>query len=417
MAKKQKGEKKAKKGGRFKIVLVLLIVLVIVPLLVGFAIYKASDDARTIINNVMSNAPGAVGDFFDSFPTEKETNEQMKQIATYILDIDIDRAVDKLTLLDSEDPKAYDDIVKIMFRINPNATKNILEKIRANNVKKDIVLSTLDTINEEKGQEVVDKAKYLSNLSLPSAIEEMEYILSRSVNGYRELAAILDVMDIKQAATLVNALDRDSYDKVVSLMTINKGSSIREEIANSKLRSNELENVSDIYKTEDISKLVEYIGNDKMYSMEELAQIYINLGVTKSGEVLSKLEDDQFVYKLIGMIKERAIISTGEDKITKDILKSLKIYKDFDDNVTELASVYSKMGSDKVAEIIKKMFRNSSLPKEYELDGGQKIVITDEQLALSILERFNEKQVAEILFYLDNTLSSEISRKMTMPEL
>lgn len=406
-----------KKSDNGKTILILLMILIVIPAVALFGVYKLNDPFRLATNRALSGVPGPIGTYFDSFPTQEETQEQMRQIGEYILDIDVNRAVDKLILLENEDPNAYNEIVKIMLRINPNATKNILEEIRSSNVKKDIVLSTLETINEEKGQEVTDQADYLSNLSLPSAIEEMSYIISGSINGHKELASIFDVMDVKDAAKLMNQLNKNDYSEVMNLLTANKGSLIRAEIANAKVRVNELESVSQIYKTEEIIKLADLIGNENNYSIDELAQIYKNLGVVKSGQVLAKVNNDEFTYKLIATIKEKEILENNEDKITQDILKSLKIYKEFDDNVIELSNVYAKMSSDKVSEIIKKMIRNSSAPKEYDLENGDKIIITDEELALSILDQFTQKKIGEILSYLDDTLSSEISRKITLPQL
>ena len=406
-----------KKGVNKKTILILLVIILVIPGAALFGVYQLNDQFKMTANNILSNVPGPVGSYFDSFPTQAETQEQMRQIAEYILDIDVSRAVDKLTLLETEDAAAYDEIVKIMLRINPNATKNILEEIRSSNIQKDIVLSTLESINEEKGQEVLDKAAYLANLSLPTAIEEMAFIISSSVNGHKELASVFDVMDVKQAAKLMEQLENDDYNKVMNLLTANKGSLIRTEIANAKVRANELENISDIYLTEEIPKLADLIGSENNYSMDELAQIYKNLGVIKAGKVLAQVNNDEFTYKLIGTIKEKEILENNEDKITQDMLKSLKIYKEFDDNVIELSNVYVKMSSDKDAEIIKKMIRNSSAPQEYDLENGDKIIITDEELAMAILEQFTQKKLGEILALLDDTLSSEISRKMTIPQI
>lgn len=406
-----------KKGGGVKTLLILLVILLVIPGIALFGVYKLNDQFRITSNRVLSMVPGPVGTYFDSFPTAEESQEQMRQIAEYILDIDVNRAVDKLTLLESDDPNAYDQIVKLMLRINPNATKNILEEIRSSNIKKDIVLSTLETINDEKGQEVLDQATYLSSLSLPTAIEEMAFIMSSSVNGHKELASIFDVMEVTQAAKLIEQLSKEDYNEVMNLLTANKGTLIRTEIANAKVRANELENISDIYQTERIIKLVDYIGNENTYTMEELSQIYKNLGVVKAGKVLAKVNNDPFIYDLIGTIKEEEVLENSEDKITQDMLKTLKIYKEFDDNVIELSNVYAKMSGDKVAEIIKKMIRNSSAPREYDLTNGDKIVITDEELALAILDQFTQKRIGEILSYLDDTLSSEISRKITIPQL
>ena len=75
-------------------------------------------------------------------------------VGEYYLDIDQSRAVDKLSLLSTEDEAVYDEVVKHMLRMNPNATKLILEDIRNNNIKKDVVLNTLDQIQEEKNEDI-----------------------------------------------------------------------------------------------------------------------------------------------------------------------------------------------------------------------------------------------------------------------
>lgn len=406
-----------KKSGKLKLILIVFIVFVVAPFTAVFGFYKFNDQFRLSANKVLSSVPGPIGSYFDGFPTAEETGEKIKQIAEYLLDIDNNRAVDKLTILKGEDENSYKEIIKIMLRINPNATKNILEEIRDSNIKKDVILSTLDKINEEKSQEIQSEADYLSELSLPTAIEEINYILSSSVNGHRDLAYIIDVMDVEKAATLMEKIDIEDYNKIMGFLTSNKVSLIRTEIADSKVRKNELQSISDIYVTEDIDKLATIIGDETNYPINELSLIYKNLGPIKSGKVLSKVNNDDFIFRLMSTIKENEIMNNGSDEITQDILKSLKIYKEFDDNVLELSNVYAKMSSDKVAEIIKKMIRNSSSPKEYELSSGEKIVITDEYLALEIMKHFNQKKIADILSYLDNILSSEISRKMTLPKI
>ena len=106
----------------------------------------------------------------------------------------------------------------------------------------------------------------------------------------------------------------------------------------------------------------------------------------------------------------------GKDEITKDILKTLKIYKEFDDNVNELVTIYEKMKTDVVAVNIQTMMKNNSSPKIYTLDNGENIVITDEDLALAILSKFSNKKIGDILTTVDNALSSELTRKLALPK-
>ncbi len=408
-------EKKEEKGGALKTILILLLVLIILPMGVLSGFYFLSNTFKIEANKMLSNVPGPVGSYFNQFPTPQETSQQLKEIAEYYLDIDQSRAVDKLSLLSSEDSSVYDEVIKHMLRMNPNATKRILEDIRNSSIKKDIVLNTLDQIEAEKDENVKSKAEYLSSLSIQTAVEEMGYIIDSSVNGHKELAAYLNAMDDKMAGTLMEQLSTEDFNKTIGFMTDEKARSIRTTIADNKKRKTELENIATIYSAEDRSSLVDLIGDTNTYSIDELAKLYVELGPIKAGQVLSSIRNDDFTFELINEIRDQQIIENGTDKITSDILKSLKIYKEFDDNVTEMAEVYGNMDGNDVSNLIERMIRNSSAPRMYDLDSGETIIISDEDIALELLSRFDSSRVGELLANFDDTLASDISRKLTLP--
>jgi len=409
-------EKKEEKGGALKTILILILVLIILPVGVLSGFYFLSNTFQIEANKMLSVVPGPVGTYFEQFPTPQETSVQLKSIAEYYLDIDQSQALDKLALLSAEDDTAYDEVIKHMLRMNPNATKLILEKMRQSNIKRDVVLNTLEQIQEEKNEDVQSKADYLNSLSIQTAIEEMQFIMSGSVNGHKELASYLSVLEVSQAAKLMDQLATEDFNKVTSFMSDEKSRDVRTTIADDQKRKKELENIAIIYSIEDNTALVDLIGNTNTYTLEELSKLYTELGPIKAGQVLSQVRDDDFSFKLINEIKDQQIIETGSDKITSDILKSLKIYKEFDDNVTEMTEVYGKMDGAKVSSVIQRMIRNSSAPKLYELESGETIIISDEDIALELLSRFDTKRVGELLSNFDDTLASDISRKLTLPK-
>jgi len=408
-------EKKEEKGGALKTILILLLVLIVLPLGVLSAFYFLSNTFQIEANKMLSNVPGPVGTYFEQFPTPQETNQQLKQIAEYYIDIDQSRTVDKLSLLSTEDEAVYDEVIKHMLRMNPNATKLILEEIRGNNIKKDIVLNTLEQIQGEQNEDVQSKADYLSSLSIQTAIDEMNYTIGNSVNGHKELASYISVMDPVKAGTLMEQLSTEDFNKVISFMTEEKAREIRTTIADGKKRKTELENIATIYSSEENIKLVDLIGNSNNYTLQELGQLYTELGPIKAGQVLAQVGNDDFTFELINEIKDQQIIESGSDKITSDILKSLKIYKEFDDNVTEMAKVYGNMEVTMVSNMIERMIRNSTVPQLYELENGETIIISDEDIALELLSRFDSSRVGELLSNFDDTLASDISRKLTLP--
>jgi len=408
-------EKKEEKGGALKTILILLLVLVVLPVGVLSGFYFLSNTFQVEANKIMSGMPGPIGAYFEQFPTPQETSGQLKSIAEYYLDIDQSRAVDKLSLLSSEDEAVYDEIIKHMLRMNPNATKLILEEIRGNNIKKDVVLNTLEQIEEEKNVGIKSRADYLNSLSIETAIDEMMFTINSSVNGHKELASHLSSMETLDAATLMEQLATEDFNKVMGFMSEEKARDVRTKIAENKKRMTELENIASIYSSEDNLKLVDLIGNTTTYSLEELAKLYSELGPIKAGQVLAGLRNDSFTFELINEIRDQQIIETGTDKITSDILKSLKIYKEFDDNVTEMTEVYGNMDISNVSNVIQRMIRNSSVPQLYELENGETIIISDEDIALELISRFDSTRVGELLSNFDDTLASDISRKLTLP--
>lgn len=413
---KDKGKVEDKKKGNGKAIAVLLAIVLGIPMLVGTGLYFAVPAFKAIANDVLSYAPGPVGTFFESMPTEEEKDQKIKDIAEYMLNIDTKRAVDKLIILKKDDPTAYDRIVKSMVRINPNTTKAILETIRENSIKKDPVLNTLSQIEKERTEEYKKKADFLGKLSISTALEEMDKTLKSSVNGHKELAGIAMEMTPEVAGSILKYLAKDDFNKVLQYMPLDDANAIKTSISTYKGRISELTNAADLYASEDNAKLVEVIGSTKTYSMQELAVIYKALGPLKAGQVLAQAKDDQFTFELLNNMKENEVLEVGIDNLTKDVVKALKVYKEFDDNVSELATIYEKLDTVKVATNLNQMLKNSAQPRVYALGSGESIVITDENLALEIIRKVSPKKKGEILQNLDEFTATELTRKLAIPK-
>jgi hypothetical protein len=82
-----------------------------------------------------------------------------------------------------------------------------------------------------------------------------------------------------------------------------------------------------------------------------------------------------------------------------------------------MSSIYEKMDNRQISALIKRLIGNAGTPKKYFLDNGEVITITDEDLALAILKNFDDRKLASVLSFLGDNLSSEISRKLTIPSL
>jgi len=409
--KEVKKEKKKKNGG----CLIILLILLLTPLLIIGGLYYFNKDFKLSVNSLMSNAPGPVGSYFEKFPTREEEQEQIRIISEYMLSIEQDRAVDKLMVLSTEDKNAYNEVVKDMLRINPNRTKSLLDQIRALTVQEDAIISTVNQIESEQDSSLQDIADYWAGLPTTSAIDEIEQMIGASINGYKDVANVVELMDSDVAETILYELDSTELSKIMSYLTEPKALSIREAHMLKVRNETDLEQLAGVYKSEDAESLIQTLGDSMTYSIEDLAVIYKGMGAKKAGEVLAKSRNDTFVLQVIAKMKENELLENGVDNFTSDVLKALKVYKEFDDNVVELVKVYSKMGTDKVAQILKNMLLNAAPSEVYDLDNGDFITISDEKLVLEILKSFSETQKAEIISLLDNTLSTEITRMLALP--
>lgn len=405
-----------KKGGGGKIGLTLFIIFVLVPLLAAVGTYFLYPPFKVTANNILSNLPGPAGAYFSNMPTPQETADKINSISEYLLKVDESRAVDKLALIKKDDAAMYDNIIKNMLRINPNQTKAIIEALRASSLANDTASNTLTQIQKDQEDAYTKEAKFLEGLSVNTAVEEVNFLVGNSVNGYRDVANAMNFMDPVAAARIMEKLSPDVFKKINLAMNEEKAAVVRTEMTNRKTNIQSLSNTAQILSGKDSSKLVDTLGNTNTYKTDELAIIFINLGPIKTGQVLAGVSDDKFVNDVISAIKTKRIEDTGKDDMTKDILKSLKIYKEFDDNVNELVSVYQKMKVDKVATNIQTLMKNNSNPKTYTLDNGENIVITDEDLALAILSKFDQKRVSDILTAVDDALSSDLTRKLALPK-
>lgn len=409
----EKQEKK--KGGLVKGILILLIFFILIPALGITGFYFLNETFQYRLNAALSDFP-VVGSYFDSLPTKAEKRAQIKSIAEYFLEISTDRAVDKLILIHDDEKTMYDEIIKTMLQIDPNVTKIILEDIRSKQLQGDAVSTTLDDITEERNQELQAIAQELQSLPFSSLRGEMYKILNDGLNGYSRLARIFEQMDAVKAYEMLSLLDDVDASGVLDAMSITARELIQQEKNQDLANTQKVISLSEIYASKDADELLDELGSTTLYTVEELAIIFKEIGVVKTGKILAMANDDALTNDVITQMKNNEVLNVGEDLITKDILKSLKIFKDFDDNIIELTNVYKTMQPAQIANVISKLLTDGALPQVYVLDSGDVITISDEDLAYKILAQFDDKTKAAIIGNFNNTLASEVSKKLTVPE-
>ncbi len=413
---KDKEKAGEKKSGSASMIFVILGALLVAPLVVFGTAYFLSDSIKNTVNPVLSQLPGPVGAFFDSYPTPEETSSQVQEISDYFLSIEKDRAVDKLNLIRKEDETLYNEVVKGMLRQDPNAADAILELLRQANLKKNVLMSTVESIKKERDTSLTDRAKYIDSLSMIGALDELHLIINENRDGIRKVSEIREFSTDARVAGYLEILRPEDRAQILSNFSSEKANAIRSLMSNRENKRTELKNTAQILSTEDAEKLAVTLGTEETYKLEDLAVIYGEMGPVKSGEVLAKVADQTLVFNVLNAVKDQQTLKNGEDKLTEDIQKALKVFKAFDDNINELNNIFSKLDDQKISDILKRYFQNAGAYKAYPLENGDEIRISDEDLAIAVLKKMSQKKVAAIITFFDSTLSSEVSKKLALPK-
>ena len=366
-------------------------------------------------NQILKFAPGPVGEHFEKMSSPDEIDRQLEEAALYILELEQDRAVDKLNILQKEDPKLYDALIVKCLKINPNQAQQLLTRIREKSLEPNSLLTLISEKEEEEKKTYEAIANSIATASDPAALSYLEDVKKDNIRAYETMAGIFMNLEDTKVVRLLRHFSVKEADEIFKYMSGEKVESIK------RLQSFEDSKKADIARDITILKskkpegILKEIGNTNTYHMTDLALIYIGLGPKLSGEVLSLSGDENFKKELISEIKNHLLLTYSEDKFTDDLLKSMSVYRDYRDNIASLVAIYSQADEQKIANIIDSLYWKSEGKKEYVLKNGQSILIDDKDIAIKLLKSFSDKKIAEILGYLDNSIATEISAKLALP--
>jgi flagellar motility protein MotE (MotC chaperone) len=406
---------KSKKSSPVGIILVVLMILVVIPLasLTGF--YFISDAFQLEANKILSQVPGPLGDHFKSYPTREELGAQISMISEYLLEVELDHAADKLELIKKEDASMYDEVIKGMIRLNPNRSERVLEVLRKRSLKPNVIASTVDEITKEVDQTYVDSSANLKNMSLAMRVAEIKRIIDQEVDSHFMAANILSNFDARDAINILKRLDPNDRMTILDYLPEAKRKQWSDLLAQEDIRFGALDLALTLMKKDSPVKNAVLLGPSSTYTLEEKVYIFSNLDTKEAGKILSLIADEPLTSSLIQKIKETEILDRGTDKITEDILKSLKIYTEYDDNIKELVDIYNGISDDRAAAMLRELYWRSSTFKSYTLKNGESIIISSSDVALEVLRQFNTKKKAAILSLYDDQLATEISTQLALP--
>ena len=394
---------------------ILIIIFVIIPLLIMTLIYFNNKTFKSKVNNLLGKLPGAAGEYFKSSPTESERNDKKIDLANHYISLESEIAADKLYIIKKNDEKLYSEIIKLMNSISSSKTEEIIKLVRNIELRKDLLFSIHDEIQKEKENILMDEITRLENQDLLITINEMEKRITTENMFKENLPDIINFMREEKAVDILYYIDKDIKDEILYVLSDNKRTSMESELLAKKVEQTKLVDLAALYEVKPVEVALDEIGNIENYTIEELGIIYKNLSALKSAEILSKLDEDNFIEELFTSIRKEEQLNSEEKSITKDISKSIQFITEYNEKIDDLVTVYEKMGPDKVAKIVEKMMVNNKTVTALEINSEPVFEISDASIIIDVLSRIRSKTLSNIINYISTDKASTLTQMLVRP--
>ena len=393
---------------------ILKIIFIIIPLILLLFFYINNKTFKTKVDNFLSRLPGVAGEYFRNSPTDNERQMMKSELADYYLSLEPGVAADKLYIIKKEDDKLYQDIIKLMNSISSTKTAEIIENVREIELRRNLLVSIYDEIQLEKENFLMDEAGRFEGRDLFVVINEIEKRYARNQEFRDNLPHIISYMDEPSAVDILFYINDDIREEILNSLNSSKRTSLENKLLSKKAEQTKLEELAKLYDSKSTELVIEEIGNTEKYTIEELATIYRNLSVLKSAEILSSVEDEEFIQELLTAIKIEGQL-LGEKNITEEIGKSMTFITEYNTKVDNLVSIYEKMQAPKIAKIAEKMMANDSTVTMLEINAEPVFKISDASIMMDVLSRMGNKTLANIMNSMNDRKASTLTQKLAKP--
>lgn len=377
-----------------KIILVIIIVFILIPISTLTILYNTNSGFKSEANKYLRNMPGEIGGYFNQYPTNKESKDKILYISEHYNIIDSDAAADKLYIIKEDDEELYHQIIREMNKLSPDKTEVIIKKVRDIELRKNLLISVYDEINSAKENELLEDIKKIEGMDL--LVAKNLILQYYNDENFERINDIFDNISMDKAVDLTYYFEENIYDYILNNLENDRKTEINKGLIEKKLENEKLISKSQIYQVNNSTDAIEEIGNTDKYSYTQLAIIYLNLTIEKSGKILSQIEDKEFLENLFSEMRDIELLNDVLDSKTVKVASEIEKIKGYDEKINELVKIYQKMSSSAVSSIIEKMFNE------------------DPELAVDLIGSMSDTKMAEILNYVDPGIANQISKELTL---
>ncbi|NLY85260.1 MAG: hypothetical protein GX077_02770 [Tissierellia bacterium] len=399
-----------KRSPKLRFLIILLIVLLLIPISILTLFYNLNQTFKRNANEFLSKMPGAVGNYFANIPTEMERREKIQYLSEYYLELDPNTAAEKIYILKKDDEKLYVELIKSMNSISFTKTEEIINRIRNMELRKDLLFSVYEEVLKEEEEKFLSEVIRIENQDIILSIREIE-------NNYsdRDFLRVLEEVNIDTLGEILYYVDSDLQDYILSSFNHSKKNAILSVINRKTKEIIDLEEIAKVYETKPIDVAIDILGNTDTYSMDELAIIFSNLSVLKSSEILSNVEDENFIQDLFSSIIRYEGLRNSELNITQNISKGIEFFNEYSEKINDLVMIYDKMSPERVAKIVESMIGNTNPIASLELEEENILEISDRDIIIDVLSKLRKQNQSRILDYMEPETASLLTRLLASP--
>jgi flagellar motility protein MotE (MotC chaperone) len=405
----------SEKNKRSKKIKIAIITIVLLLILGGTTYgYLKIPAFNSKVKNLIGKVPFSSPSKGEKSLTEREINDKINDLAEYYLSLDSDEAADKLCLIKKDDEILYNSIIKQMNNKSSTKTSEIIKLVRNLENRDNLLLSLYDELSRTKQNQLNLKLGRLENQDLLVTIKEIENLIDSDTSSREELVEIFNRLDEDILAKALYYLDEEYTEKVLSLLEDSKRSSVESQvlaISNDKLH---LKDLANLYETKSLSSVVKEIGNTEQYTMEELGVIYSNLSAIKAAEILSNVNDDDFVKGVLEAIRREQNLNSTESTVDQ-ITKAIEFVKEYDRKINDLVKVYEQMSPEKIAQISEKMINNDKTVTVLNLDSEPQFEVTDAMIITDVLSKLKDKTLSKVISFMSTDNAYKLTQMLAKP--
>lgn len=393
----------------------LIIALVLILMVLGSLICIRYGKIKNTKNFTIGKVIDSVRRKFRSRPTNAEKEDKKVVLSDYYLSLKNSEAADKLYIVKMNDKELFNDLIRIMNRKSADKTSAVLKLIRNIELKKDFLFSTYDEIQEEKQLQIKKEIETLESIDTLAGIRKIE----RMTNEYNDYMGILpyviERMEDEKASELLFYIDNNIKEEIMARLDVKKRNDLEKIILKKEIKDDKLQDLAKRYDSKPVEEVIKEIGNEEIYSIEELSYIYMNLSIEKAAEILSKIKEDEFVEEIFVFLRREEELRKSNNSKTVEINEAVKFLREYNSKIDELVEVYEKMSASNVAKITEKMLENTEEVTSLKIDSMPIYEISDSTIIVDVLRKMKKTSLSKIINNMNTKKASQLTQMLASP--